>query len=273
MQIEIHGHRGCRGYMPENTIAGFLHAVELGVTAIELDVVVTGCGKILVSHEPWMNHEFCLDDRGNPITEYEQKQFNIFKMSYADVVKYNCGVKQHHRFPNQILFPAYKPLLKDVLFAVEYFTSFKKLKPVHYNIEIKSVEEEVGLFQPPHNLFCDLLMQELSCFELNGSYNLQSFDIRVLNYLHKEHSQKALAILVDEKETYLSKFQSCSFKPQTCSPYYKLVSNEMVAYCHSQNIKVIPWTVNEVSEMERLIALGIDGIITDYPKRLIKLLN
>lgn len=273
MPFEVHGHRGCRGYMPENTIAGFLHAVELGVTAIELDVVVTGCGKIIVSHEPWINHEFCLDTRGNPIKEFEQRQFNIFKMSYADVVKYNCGIKQHHHFSEQVHFPAYKPLLKDVLNAVEHFTFSKNLKPVHYNIEIKSVEEEEDFFQPPYNLFCDLLMRELNCFKLTGRYNLQSFDIRALNYLQKQHNQNSLALLVDDQEDHIQKLKLCFFKPAICSPYFKLVSTEMIAYCYEQNIKVIPWTVNEVTDMKRLIAIGVHGIITDYPKRLIKLLS
>ncbi len=99
--IQIHGHRGCRGLFPENTIPAFEYAVELGVDAIELDVVITGDSKVLVSHEPWFSHQYCLGPFGVEITEDNEKSFNIYKMTYDQIKQFDCCSRYQSRFPRQ----------------------------------------------------------------------------------------------------------------------------------------------------------------------------
>ena len=101
LKFDKQGHRGCRGLMPENTIPAFLKAIELGVTTLEMDTVITKDKKVLVSHEPFFNHEITTQPNGNYIHENEEKLFNIFKMNYADTLSFDVGLKAHPRFPEQ----------------------------------------------------------------------------------------------------------------------------------------------------------------------------
>ncbi|MDZ7755284.1 glycerophosphodiester phosphodiesterase family protein [Rhodohalobacter sp.] len=108
--FDLQGHRGARGLMPENTIPAFLKAVELGVDTVEFDVVVTADGKILVSHEPWFNHLFSTKADGSPVTEEEERSFNIFEMTYEETQQFDVGKRGNPNFPNQEPMEVTKPL-------------------------------------------------------------------------------------------------------------------------------------------------------------------
>ncbi|HSZ26331.1 MAG TPA: glycerophosphodiester phosphodiesterase family protein, partial [Cytophagaceae bacterium] len=95
------GHRGCRGIYPENTLEGFRRAIDLGINSLELDVVVSKDRQLVVSHEPYMNPEICLKPDGSEITPSEEKQYNLYTMTYEEIKKFDCGLKIHPRFPNQ----------------------------------------------------------------------------------------------------------------------------------------------------------------------------
>ena len=113
--FDLQGHRGCRGLYPENTIPAFLHAMDLGVNTLEMDLAVTGDGQLLVSHEPYMSAEMCLDRQGKEISDSAQYQYNIYQMSYAEIQQFDCGSKSHPRFPDQKKMVVNKPLLMDVI--------------------------------------------------------------------------------------------------------------------------------------------------------------
>jgi glycerophosphoryl diester phosphodiesterase len=91
-------HRGARGLYPENTTGAMLEALKYPINTLELDVVVTADKKVIVSHEPWMSDEICLDPDGK---SFEGKKYNISKMSLKDVQEFDCGSKPHPRFPRQ----------------------------------------------------------------------------------------------------------------------------------------------------------------------------
>src|SRR5688572_32507439 len=120
--IDIQGHRGCRGLMPENSMAAFLKAVELGVTTLELDVVISMDGQIVVSHEPWISHEICSHPDGHPVTSGEAKTLNIYQMPYSKVQQYNCGTRPHPEFAHQQKIFTVKPTLKMVARSVQRFS-------------------------------------------------------------------------------------------------------------------------------------------------------
>src|SRR6218665_561037 len=85
----IHGHRGCRGLYPENTITAFIEAAKLGVDALEMDVVISGDGEVVVSHEAWMNPLFCTQPNGAPV-ENDPAKYNLYRMSYNRIRQYDC---------------------------------------------------------------------------------------------------------------------------------------------------------------------------------------
>ncbi|TAD92912.1 MAG: glycerophosphodiester phosphodiesterase, partial [Bacteroidetes bacterium] len=92
-RFDLQGHRGCRGLLPENTIAAMLKAIDLGVTTLEMDVVITADSQVVLSHEPFFNHEISTKPNGNQVTEAEEKDLNIYKMGLAQVQAYDVGLR------------------------------------------------------------------------------------------------------------------------------------------------------------------------------------
>src|SRR5687768_4410221 len=109
------GHRGCRGLMPENTIAAMLKAIDLGVTTLETDIAITKDKQPILSHEPFFNHEITTKPDGSFVTEAEEKSLNIYKMDYEQVKSFDVGLKPHPRFPHQQKIKAIKPLLEEMI--------------------------------------------------------------------------------------------------------------------------------------------------------------
>jgi glycerophosphoryl diester phosphodiesterase len=269
-QINIQGHRGARGLYPENTLRGFIEAVKLGVNAIELDVVISADKKVVVSHEAWMNEDFCSLPDGTPVEKGTGKDYNLYKMRYTEIKKFDCGKMANAEFPMQMAMPSYKPLLDEVITYVELYTKENNLSPVSYNIELKT-EPEDELFSPPPGMFVDLVHDELSKHQLDDRIQIQSFDVRLLRELKKKDASIRIGLLVENDESLETNMERLGFIPATYSPEFFLVTSTLVSEVHRQDMKIIPWTVNEQEDMLRLLSLGVDGIITDYPNRLIEL--
>ena len=123
--------------MPENSIPAFVVALDSGVTTIEMDLAITKDKQVIVSHEAWMNSDFCLDPNGKEIRARDEKKFNIYLMNYDQVKQWDCGSKGNSKFPEQQKIKVSKPLLSEVIVAVEnHIKNFTRYE-VDYNIEIK----------------------------------------------------------------------------------------------------------------------------------------
>ena len=266
-KFDVQGHRGARGLKPENTIPAFLIALDYGVTTVEMDLAVTKDGQLVVSHEPWMSSEICLDAEGKEIEEKNEKKLNIYQMTYAEIRRFDCGSKPNLKFPQQEKIAISKPLLQDVIVAIEdHIKSFSRYE-VDYNIEIKSSPEGDNKFHPDPGKFSDMVYELLDQYLSMERVVIQSFDFRILKYWHKKYPEVRLAALVENTRSIDSNLKSLGFKPSIYSPYYKLLNKQKVAYLHKKKIRVIPWTVNEDSDMLSIKAMGADGFITDYPDR------
>jgi glycerophosphoryl diester phosphodiesterase len=266
-KFDVQGHRGARGLMPENSIPGFLLAIDSGVTTIELDVVITKDKHVVVSHEPWISTAICLDSSGSPLKPNQEKRINIYQLTHEQLKQFDCGSLGNKNFPQQKMVQMSKPLLSEVIAAVEYHIKSYAMYEVDYNIEIKSTADGDKKFHPPVAEFSDLVYNLLDEYIPLDRVVIQSFDFRVLKYWHKKYPHMRLAALVENTKSIDSNLLALGFKPSVYSPYYRLLSKEKVNYLHSQKIRVIPWTVNEVSEMLSLKGMGVDGFITDYPDR------
>jgi glycerophosphoryl diester phosphodiesterase len=266
-KFDVQGHRGARGLMPENTIPAFLLALDSGVTTLELDVVVTKDKQLVVSHEPWISASICLDVMGSVIPTKEEKKFNIYQLTYEEVQRFDCGSKLNKDFPKQEKMKISKPLLSDVFAAIENRIKSYASYEVDYNIEIKSFPEGDKKFHPTIEEYSDLVYNLVDEYIPLERLVIQSFDFRVLKYWHKKYPQIRLAALVENTRSIDANIEALGFKPSIYSPNFKLLSKEKVQHLHQQKIRVIPWTVNEVSEMLSLKGMGVDGFITDYPDR------
>ena len=266
-RFDIQGHRGCRGLKPENTIPAFITALDSGVTTIELDLAITKDRLIVVSHEPWMSAAICLDPSGQPIAVKSEKKQNIFQMTYEQVTQWDCGLKINERFPEQEKMKAHKPLLTEVILAVEnHIKNFTKYE-VDYSIEIKSLPDGDGKFHPKPQEFSDMVYNLLDQYLPMERVVIQSFDFRVLKYWHEKYPDVRLSALVENLKTIDENLADLGFTPSTYSPEYKLLSKEEVKHCHELKMRLIPWTVNDEKEMVALKGMGVDGFITDYPDR------
>jgi len=267
LNIQVQGHRGERGNLPENSIPAFLGALRKGVDVLELDVVISKDQQVVVSHEPVMLPLYMLTPEGDSIPQ--DKNYNLYQMDYAEIKEFDGGSKGNVRFPQQQKMKTYKPLLSEVFDTVAATIKEEGLKPVKFNIEIKSVPEEYGVFQPQPEAFVDLVMGVIQEKQMQEHINLQSFDPAILEVVHTKYPEIELAYLVGEN-TYTENKTNLTFQPEIYSPYFKLLDTAEVAQIHKDGLKVIPWTVNEPEDIEQVIALKVDAIITDYPERVLE---
>lgn len=268
--FDIEGHRGTRGWMPENTIPAFKKAVQLGVDTLELDVVVTADGKLVVSHEPWFSSAFSLDKAGKPIPADKQREYNIYKMTYDEVRQFDVGSAGNKDFPGQEKIKAVKPLLSDVFKEIARYCRENKLSAPRFNVEIKTEAGGDDIYNPKPAVFAKLVYDEIRAHKMEQAVIIQSFDVRALQEMRKLTKTLPLALLVSNKDGVLKNLERLGFDPEIYSPNYLLVDTEMVSICRQHGIKVIPWTVNEPADLEKMRSFDLDGIISDYPDRAIK---
>lgn len=261
------GHRGCRGLMPENTIPAMINAIGLGVTTLEMDVVITKDKKVILSHEPWFGQEITTKPDGSYMGPREERKYNIYWMTYEETKTFDVGMKPHPRFPQQQKMKVTKPLLADVIDSVNKEMMTRRRPFPFYNIETKTNPDGDGVFHPKPEEFVELLIAVIKEKRIEELVIIQSFDFRTLKYLHQKYPDIKTAALVEatDKRTIDDIKNELGFTPTIYSPAYQLVNERLIKKCHEQNIKVIPWTVNEKAKIEELKKMGVDGIITDYP--------
>lgn len=263
------GHRGTRGLMPENTIPSMKKAIDDGANVIEVDIQISKDKKVLVAHDPYINSQFSLLPDGGEIPDSDKDKYILYQMPYDSIRKFDVGSKYHPGFPQQKKLKTYIPLLGELIDSVEQFTAEKGLKPVIYNIEIKSRPDRDGFYQPLPSELIRLVMEVVNSKDIGNRYYVQSFDIRQIREVHDHYPHAATGFLTGNKEATLEEnLKNIGFIPKIYSPHYKLVTKELVEKCHSHGMKFVPWTVNTLEEMKALRQLGVDGIITDYPNLL-----
>jgi len=261
------GHRGCRGLMPENTIAAMYKAIDLGVTTLEMDASISKDDQVFLSHEPFFNHEISLQPNGKPIEEAQEKSFNMYQMDYAQIIKYDVGLKPHPRFPQQVKLAAVKPLLSQVFDSVLAYCK-QTGKPIpQFNIETKTTSKTDDLYHPKPEKFVDLMMQVIASKNMGSKVIIQSFDIRTLQYLHQKDATIKTALLIEDfdKKPFALQLKDLGFIPSIYSPAHELVTPLLVKQCRDAGIQIIPWTVNDLATIKSLKKMGVHGVISDYP--------
>lgn len=265
--FDLQGHRGARGLLPENSIPGFLKAIDLGVKTLELDVVVSKDNQMIISHEPYFSPEICRDAKGDSIPEKKEAEYNIYSFTAEEIKAFDCGSWGNPDFEEQVAQKTYKPTLKEMVKTVENYLKEKNLPKVFYNIETKSTPEGDSIFHPKPEAFAALLYKEIQELGIADRVFIQSFDVRTLQEFKKLNNELPLVLLVANAQSLEANLKSLGFTPSVYSPYYLRLNEKEVKKAKEQGMKVIPWTVNEPNEMRKMLKLGVDGLITDYPNR------
>jgi glycerophosphoryl diester phosphodiesterase len=269
---EVHGHRGCRGLLPENTIPAFLHAAELGVDWIELDVVLSADHQVIVSHEPWMSHVICTDANGDAILEERERDLNLYHMTAAEIRAYDCGSLEHPGFPDQEQRRAHKPTLREVVEAIEETAMSGGGQP-GFNIEVKSDPALYGTHQPKPAQLAAFVHAAIDSLGIDDRCIVQSFDPAVLMAMHAIDQDLVLALLVENTDGLEINLQRLNFTPAIYSPNFSMADEALRTELHARGIQLVVWTVNEPDDIQRMIALGVNGIISDYPDRVLGVLE
>ena len=292
--IEIQGHRGARGLLPENTIPAFERGIELGVDVLELDLGLTRDGVPVVHHDRALDPERTRDAAGAWLAPPGPflNALDLDELSGFDVGRAVPGSKVAERFPEQVPRDGTRiPTLAEVL-ALGRRPDARR---VRFNIETKMTPlapEETASAEE----FARAVVAVLGAEGMIGRADLQSFDWRVLREARGLAPDLSTVCLTAEQrwidnilrgrpgpspwtagldiEAFggsvprLVEAAGCA----VWSPYYRDLTEGTLAEAHALGLRVVVWTVNEVDEMLALARLGVDGIITDYPDRAIEVL-
>jgi len=288
--FDLQGHRGARGLMPENTLPAFAKALSIGVTTLELDLAVTKDLHVVVTHNPRLEPEIARDPSGNWL---QQSSPSIHSMTLDTVKTYDVGrlnpaSKYAKRYPDQQSFDGTSV---PTLGAVFELVNKSGNKLVRFNIEIKINPEKPELTLAPRG-FVQAVLKVVQRYEMENRVAVQSFDWRALqavqdlapgittSYLTANQEWLSnLQIDMPGPSPWLNGFDVDDFDDSAprairaaggavWSSYHKEVSAGSIKLAHELGLSVNVWTVNEPSRMRELVAMGVDGIITDYPNRL-----
>lgn len=287
--FDLEGHRGARGLAPENTLAAFRKAIEIGVTTIETDMAVTSDGAIVISHDPFLNPDIVRDVDGHWLAA---KGPAIHALTLAQLRRYDIGrLNPASTYAKQ--FPEQRPSDGERFPELAQVLALGKssARPVRFNIETK-ITPTSGDDTPDPAMFARLVVAAVRAAGMTERVTVESFDWRTLvevKRLAPEIETSCITIKSKDMDTVSAPDDRASpwhaglslrdhggslaatVKAAGCgvwSMFWRNLTPGDVAEAHALGLKVLPWTVNDPPEMRKLIELGVDGIITDYPDRL-----
>ena len=257
-ELDIQGHRGARGLAPENTMAAFQTAVDLGVTTLELDVVMTRDGVFAVHHDLQLNPKLCQSPSGGRLP-----RGSLAELDFSEISELDCGSRRPGKFPEQTLSPGERiPRLEEVLdLAIE------APYPVRLSIEIKNSTAKMP--KPVEVLVAQLvaLLQERG---LEHRTAIQSTSGAVLVEVRKQEPALGRALVVKAAS---AKRWVEDGTATIVSRKHEHLNRSEVERLQGKGVLVIPWTVNKPKAIQKMMDWGVDGLITDYPDRALFLLR
>lgn len=252
-KIQVHGHRGARAMLPENTLPAFEYAIRVGADVLEMDLAVTKDNVLVVSHDPQLDRKICTAPAGMPTA--------IRELTLDQVKQWDCGTLKNPDYPKQKPVPGTRiPMLDEVL-ALASRGSFE------FNIETKIFPSKPHLTPDPET-FARLLVDLVRKHKLESRVIIQSFDFRTLHAAKKIAPEIRLSAL---DETGMRNYVTVAREAGAgiVSPQHFLLRKGRVEEAHKAGLKVVPWTANTESHWDRLIDAGVDAIISDDPEALI----
>ena len=286
-QFDLQAHRGGRGLMPENTLAAFSKAMEIGVTTLELDVGITQDGVMVISHDRYLNPDVIRDAQGQHLTE---RGATLMSIPFAELQRFDAGrlkpgSNYAKTFARQQAVDGERIPALSALFDL---AKQRNASAVRFNIETKSSPNAAGETLPPEP-FVRALIAEIRKAGLTARATIQSFDWRTLQIAQKEAPEIVTVYLSSQQgagdtvqagkpgaSPWLAGFDVDDYAGSVArtvaaaggsvwSPHYKDITQALVRDAQSLGLKVVPWTVNDEADLARLLDWKVDGLITDYP--------
>ncbi|MDP1673456.1 MAG: glycerophosphodiester phosphodiesterase [Burkholderiales bacterium] len=287
--LDLQGHRGARGLLPENTLPAFARALSLGVSTLELDTVVTRDGVVVVSHDATLNPDIT---RGPDGAWISRQDLAIHALTWGELQAYDVGrirqlTQYVQRFPEQQPVDGARiPRLTDVFALARQAGN----AVVRFNIETKISPERPGLTPSPE-AFARALIELIRREGLESRVTIQSFDWRTLQVVQREAPDIATVYLTvqqpwldnirahDSSSPWTAGFHVGDYGGSVArmvkaaggavwSPHFAELTREQLREARQLDLKVVVWTVNSPADIARMIDWSVDGIISDYPDRL-----
>lgn len=284
--LDLQGHRGARGLLPENTLPAFARALELGVTTLELDCGVTRDGVVVVSHDPALNPDITRDARGRWLESVGPaiRHLSYDELQSYDVGRLKPGTAYAQRFARQQPVDGTRiPRLADLFALVQDAGNAR----VRFNIETKLSPLKPDETAAPE-VFVRALLEVIRKAGMGERVSIQSFDWRTLQLVQQEAPRVPTVYLTAQGTAPNTIPADASASPWTAgfearafggsvprmvkaaggavwSPHHGNLTPEALREAQALGLKVVVWTVNNASDMRRFIDWGVDGIISDYP--------
>lgn len=294
--FDLEAHRGGRDVRPENTLYSYAYAIELGATSIECDMQLTKDGQIVMSHNPILNSDITRDKNGNYI---ENNKYDIRLMTVDELKKFdvgvmdqNCGEYYDLHGKTQFTYDAKIPTLEELMQLIQSYGD----KNIVLNIETKSYPDPASAGYKNNadpKKFVEVFNNIVKKYNMEDRVVLQSFDWQTLIEMKKLNPNISTSALWQEQPSWgrdseslrryekkkspwlggldIKDYQGNPVKAahaigaDIISPYYTEISKQDVDEAHSLGMKVVPWTVNNEKDMNMLLDMGVDGIISDKP--------
>ena len=286
--VRIYGHRGARGDMVENSISGLKYAFDLGIRAVEFDVVISKDNIPVLFHDYRLNPDLVKDSSGNWITD---KNMKLKDLTYEEISKYTIesvkpDTKYAKRFKNQQSAKGEKiPKLTDFFKLV----TKDKYKDAFLNLEIKSTLTQENVTPNPEKMV-SLILKDIKEFNLEDRTLITSYDWRILYELKKQNPNVLRGFITLQQDLPTTKKNVYENSPwmvkkypmeelfllpniikslegHVWSVFYRDVTKQNVELAHKHGLATCVWTVNREKDIIRMIEYGVDGIIADYPKK------
>jgi glycerophosphoryl diester phosphodiesterase len=258
--FDLQGHRGARGHAPENTLPGFERALALGVTTFELDVGVSRDGVVVIHHDRRLNPDLARGPDGRWVAAPTPliRSLDFDELRRYDVGRLRPGSEYARGFPHQ------QPLDGARIPALGELFERHRNGTVRFNIEMKLLAGAPGETLPPE-AFVGAVVAVVRDAGMESRCTLQSFDWRAVEAVERDAPGIATAYLTEREDSDPRKVGAAGAR--TWSPDFRALDAAAVAAARALRLRVIPWTVNEPGDIRRMLELGVDGIISDYPDR------
>lgn len=279
--FDVEGHRGARGVLPENTLPAFSYADDLGVSTLEMDTKVTKDGVLVVTHDSVLNPDLVRDASGGWVGDgIPLNSLTLREVQQLDVGRLRPGSAYAKRFPEQTPIDGTRmPTLREVL------DTFRDRSQVRFNIETK-IEPDHPDHSPAPAEFARKLVDELRSAGVDHRATIQSFDWRTLKEVQRIAPEMPTSALTEadpallENGLWTAGLRLGDFGgsipalvaasgADIWSPDSEMLTAESVRDAHDRGLRVVPWTVNDPADIDAMKALGVDGLISDYPERLL----
>jgi glycerophosphoryl diester phosphodiesterase len=282
--FDLQGHRGARGVLPENTLPAYEQALRIGVTTLELDVGVSSDGVVVISHDRSLNPEITRNASGQWLAAPVLVNSLTFKQLQSyDVGRINPASEYAKRFASQV------PLDGTRMPSLAELFEHLQATSVHFNIETKISPEKPAETVSPE-VFVDKLLAVVQAHSMAQRVTIQSFDWRTLALVQQRAPGVRTAYLTAQQPwtdnitpktsdaarwTHTIRYEEHSDVPSMVkaaggaiwSPYFADITPALVKKAQSLGLKVVPWTVNTAKDLQAVIDLKVDGLISDYPDR------